>query len=208
MPPKRKVRIDRDWFLARLRDRKLSMRQLSKDLCLDASAVSLILSVKRDVSPGEIKSLADLLLVAPTEIMRALGIDVAEDVRRVPVAGHITKDSVVILHATGTEETVVGPADLPHDAIAVQFRTVGSSTYWRDGWLAFFSNTRNQPQECLGKISIIAEQHSGKIYFAVLDHGYKTGLYNIVFAASGSDKMLENVAVAWCSPVLWIKPRR
>ena len=43
---------------------------------------------------------------------------------------------------------------------------------------------------------------------AVLDHGYKQGLYNIVFAASGTDKMLENVAIAWASAVLWIRPRR
>lgn len=51
-----------------------------------------------------VKMMADLLLVSTTEIMRNLGIDVREDIRRVPVAGHIDGRNEITLHARGTED--------------------------------------------------------------------------------------------------------
>lgn len=202
-PPKAK-KINRNWFLARIKERGTSMRKLSQSMQLDASAVSLILSDQRGMTPAEVKRMADLLLVPSTEIMRNLGIDIRDDVRRVPIAGHISASSEVTLHARGTEESVIGPADMPNDAVALQWRTVGSALYYTDGWLAFVSMSHARPEDHIGKMVICADQSSGKIYKGMLMRGYKSGLYNISFVPG--QNMMENVTVAWCAPILWIKP--
>jgi len=182
----------------------MSMRQLSKQMQRDQSTMSLILSGQRGVSPEEVKLMGDLLLVPATEILRNLGIDIRDDVRRVPIAGHITSGNEVFLHASGTEESVVGPADLPTDAIALQWRTVNSALHFCDGWLAFISSAHAAPIDCVGKLVVCADQSSGRLYEGMLMRGYKPGLFNLALVPGSS--MLENVAIAWASPILWIKP--
>lgn len=204
MPPKK--RIDRAWFIARIKERGTSMRKLSRQMRRDESTMSLILAGQRGMTPEEVKQLSDLLLVKPTEVMRHLGIDVREDVRRVPIAGHVDAEFMVTLHAHGTEEHIIGPADLPNDAIAIQARTVGTGMYAIDGWLNFFSAAHADPSDHIGRVVMAAEKSSGRIMLAMMMRGYKQGLYNLAVPTAGG-KTVENIELSWCSPLLWIKPR-
>jgi len=177
---------------------------MSRQMRRDESTMSLILSGQRRASPEEIKMIADLLLVSANEVMRNLGIDIRDDVRRVPIAGHIGPSCDVTLHALGTEETIIGPADLPADAIALQWRTVGSALHYCDGWLVFISSAHSPPDAHIGKVAVCADQASGRLYYGMLLRGYKPGLYNV--SLQPDSRMVENVSIAWCSPALWIKP--
>ena len=196
-------RIDARWFKNRIAERQLSMRRLSKAIGLDESAMSLILAGKRGVSPQEAKEIADQLMVPLQEVMRHMGVEVLDDVRKVRIVGHIAGDGAV--HLRETDENVIGPADLPADAIALQFRTVGGPMYRRDGWLAFTSSTQSAPAQCVGVLCVAAERDTGALHLATIERGYKAGLFNLLLE---SGQLRENVDLEWATPILWLRPRQ
>lgn len=196
-----KSKINRQWFIARIAERKLSMRRVSAGMGLDESAMSLILAGKRGVSSWEAKLLADQLRVPVSEIMRNLGIDVLDDVHRVPIVGGVNAEGVVTMQGKKADELVTGPADLPNDAIALLCRTAGSRLGFLDGWIGFFSATQTDPASHIGKLVLCATE-DGTMRVALLLRGYRPSTYNLMLPGS----MVENVAVEWASPLLWSKP--
>ncbi len=56
---------------------------------LDAAAVSLMLRGKRKMTPHEAHQISMILGVPILEVMRKAGIDITEDVRKVPIAAHM-----------------------------------------------------------------------------------------------------------------------
>ena len=61
------------YFVERLRDLSISQRQLAKRLDLDPASVSYLLSGKRQLKAVEVKPLADILQVSPTDVLDNLG---------------------------------------------------------------------------------------------------------------------------------------
>ena len=61
------------YFVERLRDLSISQRQLEKRLDLDPASVSYLLSGKRQLKAVEVKPLADILQVSPTDVLDNLG---------------------------------------------------------------------------------------------------------------------------------------
>lgn len=192
--------INQEWFKERLRQVKLSQRQLAKKMDLDPASVSYMLSGKRAMSMEEARQLAGHLLLPVTEVMRQAGIDVQDDVRKVPVAGYISAGGVVSLLPKGTHDTVSCPADVPTGSFAVQARIVNSAN---DGWLWFVSGIQEEPEQCGGKLALLALK-DGRMLCAIIKRGYKSGHYNLILMPEGG--VLENKEVAWCARILWIQP--
>lgn len=192
--------INQEWFKEKLRQVKLSQRQLAKMMELDPASVSYMLSGKRAMSMDEARRLAGFLLMPVTEVMRQAGIDVQDDVRKVPVAGYISAGGVVSLLPKGTHDVVLCPADVPTGSFAVQARIVNSAN---DGWLWFVSGMQEDADKCGGKLALLALK-DGRMLCAILKRGYKSGLYNLILMPEGG--VLENQEVAWCARILWIQP--
>lgn len=192
--------INQAWFQERLKTLKLSQRQLAKRIELDPAAVSYMFAGKRRMTMDEARRIADVMLLPVTEVMRQAGIDVQDDVRKVPVAGYIGAGSVVTLMPAGTHDTVLAPADVPAGSFAVQTRIVTSPS---DGWIYFVSGQQQPPNDLLDRLCILAIA-DGRLLCAMLRRGYKQRLFNLVLLPDGG--VLENQEVAWAARVLWIQP--
>lgn len=192
--------INQEWFKDRLRQLKLSQRQLAKKMDLDPASVSYMLSGKRRMTMDEARVLASHLLVPVTEVMRQAGIDVIDDVRRVPVAGYVSTGSAVTLLPKGTHDMALAPPDVPNGSFAVQTRIVSSPS---DGWLSFVSGVQESPAECTNKLTVVALK-DGRMLQAIIKRGYKQAHYNLILMPEGG--VLENKEVAWAARVLWIQP--
>lgn len=194
--------INQTWFQDRLRELKISQRQLAKRIGVDPAAVSYMFQGKRGMSMDEARSIAEHLLVPVTEVMRQAGIDVLDDVRKVPVAGFIGTGCAVTLLPNGTHDLVVAPADTPANSFALQVRMVHSQN---DGWLYFVNGTQLAPAEVMDKLCVVAFKDGGLI-LATVRRGYKRELYNLVLTCEDKATVLENKEVAWTARVLWIQP--
>lgn len=192
--------INQDWFKDRLRQVKLSQRQLAKKMGLDPASVSYMLSGKRGMSMDEARVIAGFLLLPVTEVMRQAGIDVLDDVRKVPVAGYISTGGAVSLLPKGTHDLVLCPADVPTGSFAIQSRIVNSAN---DGWLWFVSGVQEEPEQCTGKLTVLASK-DGRMLCSIIKRGYKNGRYNLILMPDGG--VIENEEVAWCARILWIQP--
>lgn len=194
--------INKNWFQDKLRSLGISQRGLAKKISIDPAAVSYMLAGKRGMSMDEAKSIAEVFLVPVTEVMRQAGIEVLDDVKKVPIAGHINASGVVTLLPTGTHDHVIAPADVPAGSFCLQMRTVNSV---RDGWLYFVSGQRMEPTSQLDKLCVIA-LNDGRIMLSVLKRGYKADLFNLVVLTDSDHTVLENKDVSWATRVLWILP--
>lgn len=193
--------IDHLWFVDKLRSLKLSQRQLAKMMGVDPASVSYMLRGKRNMSMGEAKEIAGYLNVNVTEVMRRAGINVTDDMGQIPIAGYITKGSLVSLLPPGTHDMVHAPADTPRGSYALQMRNVNSS---RDGWLYFVSGVNVTPEDALDKACVVA-MSDGSMIVAVVHKGYKKDLYNCL-DFSNQDQVFENKEIKWASRILWIQP--
>lgn len=192
--------VNQGWFQDRLKTLKMSQRQLAKKLGIDPASVSYMLSGKRRMTMEEAKEIAAHLLVSVTEVMRQAGIEVLDDVRKVPIAGYVGQGCVITLLPTGTHDTVVAPADVPVGSFALQTRIVSSPN---DGWLYFVSGEQQLPTDVQDRLAVTALK-DGTMLCAIVRRGYKQGLFNLVRLCEGG--VLENKELAWAARVLWIQP--
>jgi transcriptional regulator with XRE-family HTH domain len=193
--------IDTQWFTDRLAERRLSQRQLAKMMGLDNAAVSLMLRGKRKMSLDEAAQLAVLLQSTTAEILEAAGVQVTGNGQRVKVIGHMSGDGSVGLEAEGIHDMVDAPPGLPGDAVAIQCRTARTEQELVDGWLYFLSEKQISPERAVGTFAMVAIKNNG-LHMAHIKRGYRKGTYNI---ADSSGRIMQNVEVAWASPVFWIK---
>lgn len=195
------MNIDKAWFQERLAAKKLSQRKLAKVLEIDPSSVTVMLQGRRKMTMGEAQVIAGQLALPVTEVMRRAGIDVRDDIKKVAVAGYINGEAWVTLLPRGTHDMIEAPADVPSSGFALQVRHASGP---HDGWLLFIDGSQREPRELVGKACIVALS-DGRLVSAVPLRGYKAGTYNLVVQPHAH--VLENQSVAWCSPVLWIKPQ-
>lgn len=192
--------INQVWFRERLRQINMSQRQLAKKIQLDPAAVSLMFAGRRSITMKEAKQLADILLVPVTEVMRQAGIEVLDDVRKVPIAGFVGADCAVTLLPAGTHDMIMAPADVPTGSFAIQHRVV-NSIY--DGWISFVSGTQQLPEDALDRLSVVALK-DGRLLRGIIRRGYKSGLYNLILVPDAT--VLENKEIAWAARILWVLP--
>jgi DNA-binding Xre family transcriptional regulator len=196
-----KPRIDKGWFQEKLAAKKLSQRKLASTLGMDASSLTLMLQGKRRMTNQEATSIGKALGYPVTEILRRAGLDVRDDVRKIPITGYVGAGGAVTMLPAGTHDMVVSPADVPQGSYALQKRMAGNPG---DGWLDFVDGAHCLPEDMLGRFCL-ATLSDGRAYMASVSRGYKAGLHNLIILCH-QNNIIENQSVAWCSPVLWIKP--
>ena len=195
MPP-----IDQNWFKEKLKSIGVSQRQLAKKMGLDPASVSYMLSGKRRMTMDEAHAIAGYLLLPVTEVMRQAGIEVLDDVRKVPIAGFIGQHCMVTLLPKGTHDLINAPADVPTGSYVLQLRIVNSP---QDGWLYYVDGAQGKPEESLDKLCLVAFKDGGLI-LAIVRRGYKKDLFNLLVTCDSS--VLENRELVWTARVLWIQP--
>lgn len=192
--------MNTDWFRDRLQDKQLSQRRLAKMLEVDPAAISLMFRGKRRMTPHEAHQISVILGVPLNEVMRHAGIEVTEDVRRVPVSAYVDEHGVVTSMPFGTHDTVMGPADCPVGTFAIQVRSHSSI---KDGWLLFVTPAQRPAIENADQLCLVATTE-GKQLMAVVRRGYRRDTHNLIVWPSMA--MLADTQAAWTSTVLWIKP--
>ena len=193
--------INKTWFREQLSRIGMSQRQLAKRIHLDPAAISYMFAGKRGMSMDEAKAIAGELLLPVTEVMRQAGIEVLDDVRKVPIAGYIGAGSTVTLLPKGTHDTAMAPPDVPSGSFAIQVRMV-QTTF--DGWLYFVSGVQEPPENTTDCLCLVAVE-DGRLLQGIVRRGYKRELFNLVLSPDGGT-VLENQKIAWAARVLWIQP--
>jgi transcriptional regulator with XRE-family HTH domain len=194
------TQMNTEWFRDRLKQQKISQRGLAKLLNIDPAAASLMLRAKRKMTTHEAHQIAQILGVPLNEIMRQAGIEVIDDVRRVPITAYMDEHGSVSLMPARTHDTVVGPADCPIGTYAIQVRSPATI---KDGWLVFVNPTQAPAADNIDKLCSTATAE-GKQIVAVVRRGYRRDTHNLIMWPSM--EVLADCNVAWSSPVLWIKP--
>jgi hypothetical protein len=189
-----------EWFRDRLKDKKISQRGLAKMLNIDPAAASLMLRDKRKMTSHEAHQIAQILGLPLNEIMRNAGIEVIDDVRRVPITSFMDENGNVSLMPARTHDTVIGPADCPIGTYAIQVRSPATI---KDGWLVFVNPTQSAPSEHIDKLCSTATAE-GKQLVGVVRRGYRRDTHNVILWPSMVS--VADVTLAWSSTVLWIKP--
>ncbi|CAB4131936.1 HTH_XRE domain containing protein [uncultured Caudovirales phage] len=193
--------VNKAWFREQLSRIGMSQRQLAKRINVDPAAISYMLAGKRGMSMDEARAIAGELLLPVTEVMRQAGIEVLDDVRKVPVAGYIGPGSTVTLLPKGTQDSAMAPPDVPSGSFAIQVRMV-QTTF--DGWLYFVSGVQEAPETTMDCLCLVALD-DGRLLQGIVRRGYKRELFNLVLSPDGGT-VLENQKIAWAARVLWIQP--
>lgn len=194
-------KVDRDWFRDRLRDIQMSQRGLAKNLKLDPSAITLMLRGERRITSSEAQEIAALFSVPVTEILRRAGVDVRDDVRRVPLSACLGPNASIEAFDDGDHEFIEAPADVPGGSYAVQVR---DHTSPHDGWVMIISGDKTEPGRLLDRACACGTD-DGTIFTGIIKKGYKRGKFNLVITAT-QPRIIENAEIEWASPILWIKP--
>jgi len=195
------LKIDTRWFRERLADRKLSQRGMARELGLDASAVSLLLRGKRKASAEEISHIATLIGAPAQEVIRRMGVEVAEPARTVAIAGTISAAGEIATKGARGLGKAASPPDLLEGAIALQYRGAGEM----DGWVFYYNTNSDVPREAVGRLCVVAVEGVAAKLMRILRHGYRSGKFNLEPWAGFSGELIENAVVKSASPVLWIR---
>jgi hypothetical protein len=190
------------FFKTRLRDRQITQRKLASHLGLDPAAVTLLLRGERRMRPEEAQTIADLLKLPITEVLREAGMQIREGVQKVPVQGSVDSHGRVTLMPVGTHEMTTAPEDVPRDGYAFQMRAFGDV---QDGWVIFVSDATASAEQHLDRLCAVSVA-DGRAVVAFVKRGYRQGLYNL--ALWPSREPMHDVAIASVSPVLWLRPYR
>lgn len=195
-------KIDSDWFVSRLTDRRLSQRGLAKLMGVDPAAVSLMFRGKRKITVEEAAQLAVLLDVSVTEVLERLGMPVHGE-PKVPLIGHTNNQYEVILAGEGAHDMVDAPPGAPQNCVAIQGRTAGTDREQIDGYLFFVSADKGNPINCVGDMAWVAVKGNGQ-KLCWVKKGYRRGVYNLLGVKG---EIVQNAELAWGSSVLWVKTK-
>lgn len=201
MNTKLQPQFNKEWFVNRLQALKISQRKLAKMIDLDPSAVTLMFTGRRKITPDEVHQIAGIFNVPVTEVMRHAGVDVTDDVRKVKIKGYIGEKSRVTLIESTPVDTAIAPADVPNDSFCLQVRHPGATN---DGWLIFVSGEKTTAQSLIDRPALVSME-DGSLVTCLIRRGYKPNTSNI-YPLNGAAEPYENQKIEWASPVLWIRP--
>lgn len=193
--------INAEWFKDKLKAMKLSQRSLAKLMTVDPAAISYMLQGKRAMSLEDARKIAEIIKMPVTEVMRQAGIDVRDDVRKVPIKGFITDGNIVTLLPNGTRDSVLAPADVPSKSFAIQQRR---ANHPYDGWIKFISGETLSPNDAIDRYCYCTLT-DGRIVLGFVRRGYKAGTHNIMLAGDLTN-VLENQQIESAARILWVQP--
>lgn len=190
--------MNTDWFVKKLEGRKLSQRGMAKMMGLDPSALSLMLRGKRRMTVHEAAQMAVLLDVPPSEVLTNAGVQLPPAAKMVPMIGYVVENDQVALLGEANHELIEGPGELQSSSVCV--RCQYGHNEFMDGWILFANDMSGSPELAIDTLAICAIKGNG-MKVARIKRGYRRGHYNLVTNSS----TMQNVELAWASPIVWIK---
>lgn len=190
--------MNTEWFVRRLENRKLSQRGLAKMMGLDPSAVSLMFRGKRKMTIQEAAQMAVLLDVPAGDVLTNAGVKLPPPAKMVPMIGYVVEHDQVALLGEANHELIEGPGELAADSICV--RCQYGHNEFMDGWILFANSMNGSPELAIDTLAICAIKGDG-MKVARIKRGYRRGHYNLVTNSA----TMQNVELAWASPIVWIK---
>lgn len=195
--------VDTLWFKNLLADRRMSQRNLARQLGLDPAAVSLTFRGKREMKISEAAAIARLLGVPADEVMEHAGARFSSKFISVSVGA--TMDGTAEVHMDlASKEPVPHPGgDLPEHVFACRCLTEGTDLAHMNGWLLFAAH---EPEgginpEAVGRLSI-CRIRGGGIYVARLMQGSRRGRWTLMTPGG----TMRDIEVEWAKPVLVVIP--
>ncbi|UXY17001.1 helix-turn-helix transcriptional regulator [Chitiniphilus purpureus] len=197
--------INRRYFESLMSERKLSLRGLAEKMGLGHSQLSLTFSGSRKLTLEEAAQLSQIFGEPLHRIVENAGVSVRPTSgRQVPVMGAVAGDGTVGLYSSlqndgaplSVIERMLAPEDLPDDALAIQFRTVGTPLEWLDGSVMFCRKPDRVSAESFGRLSLLKIK-DGPVAVGTIKRGYREGTYNVT-----GPFQRENVVLEWASPIL------
>lgn len=179
------MEVNKRFFDDKLRDRRLSLRSVAKQMDMLPSQLSLTLNGKRRMQIAEAVKIGQILGAPLADVMIAAGIEEAKhDRRRCNIIGHLVGGGEVSMTkidpvGKGAIERVIIPDGLPDNVEAIQARTHGSNFAHADGWLFFLSAERQSPNELIGQFSAV-QIENGPMVVGTIGRGYTSGTYNVM----------------------------
>lgn len=187
------MQVNKQFFMDHMADKRLSLREVSKQMGVWPAALSRSLDGKRKMQLEEAASLARVLGIPVTEVLANAGIEPAKvKSRRCDVVAYYKGDGTIEYAKEGSVERVPIPEGVQDDAIAVRYVTSDSPLSFTDGWLTFLA-PRRDPSELIGLYCGV-QIAGGPMVFAVIRRGYEPGTFNL-FGNNGHK--IENARLEW-----------
>lgn len=190
--------VNKRFFDDLMKDRRLSLRSVARQLDMLPSQLSLTLNGKRRMQITEAVKLGQILGAPLAEVMIAAGIEEAKmDRRRCNVIGHFLGTGQVELVDKGAVERVTVPDGLPDDVFAIQARTIDSPYSYMDGWLYYGNSVRQDAGEVIGCLCLV-KLENGPLVFGTIRRGYASGTYNVQYGPNN----LTSQRIDWASKLI------
>lgn len=203
--------VDKDWFLNKFADKRLSLRGVAKLLEMSPSSLSLRLDGTYKISMDEAADLARLLGVHHDEVMRRAGVTLPREITKsVKVVGTVGADGKI---KKGAGETVPRPLGPQGEIVALR---------GQEGWLYFYSPTSRFEPDAVGRLCVWTPGEGAvgtvgggtKGVLGILKRGSERGLWDVVppfHSAStpspeGQEGGVRGVKGGSATPVLMILP--
>lgn len=170
--------VNKRFFMDYMADRRLSLREVAKQMEVWPAALSRSLDGKRKMQLPEAVKLAQVLNIPIAEVLANAGIEAAKKAgRRCDIIGHLNGDGIIVPTPEGTVERIAIPDAVPDNVVAVQCRTSDTSLTFADGWVTFAGEQR-EPAELIGLFCVICLEDN-TMRFGQLRRGYEPGTFNI-----------------------------
>ncbi|AXF51469.1 putative transcriptional regulator [Erwinia phage Pavtok] len=186
--------VNKRFFMDHMADRRMSLREVAKQMDIWPAALSRSLDGKRKMQLPEAVRLSQVLSIPLTEVLANAGIEAAKSTsRRCDVLAYYTGTGEIVYAPKDSLERIPIPDGVPDDVIAVSYRTSDSPLSFTDGWVTFLG-PRVTPNELLGLYCGVLVENDEKMVFALLRRGYEAGTFNLY---GNNGYRLENARIAW-----------
>ena len=189
---------DLDWIRAGLGKAGKTRTGLAAALGRAPSAVTALLKGARKLKADEIARIADYLEVDPPTPQRSRFVPI------IGLAGAGADGSIVFSEGEGAFGEAPVPPGGTENTRAVEVRGELMRGIAEDGWLVYYDDRRNPPdQSIVGELCVVGLA-DGRTLIKYLYPGSEPGLFNL---ESTTEATIRNVAVAWAAVVTAIIPR-
>ena len=193
--------VNKQWFISRLEDQSMSMRDLAKRMDLDVSALSLMFSGRRRITANEAGQLAHHLQESVEEVLKRAGVVVAETKGwSIPIK--------VVVDGSGrlvSPPEWVGPRAVERPTgLGQQVQAVRVQGGRWDGWVLYYRGARSHvvEPEAVGQLCVVRIVGQDGEWVRWVRRGYEAGTWLLV-PLDGEGSLEARLLSA--TPVLWMK---
>ena len=178
----------------------LSLEQLSDDVGISVSQLSRFETGGRDPRASELLRLGTRLGVPASVLLGGF------KVRPIPLVGYAAAggDGVVFFgDGQGPFDEVAAPAWATDKTVAVKIRGTSLGKQF-DGWLAFYDDRRDPPDESLFGELCVCGLHDNRVVIKTLRPGASKGHFHL---ESLTEPTIFDVRVEWAAMVREMRPK-